>query len=74
MIKDNDNFQFAVRYNEEERTMKIAYHDTENAIVIPSDMYLSFISVLIKAGQDFQNRKVVDLGFSQLAENGEDQK
>lgn len=72
MEKGNNGIRFTVAYNGEEGTMEISYREKENTIIIPSDIYLPFISVLIKAGQDFQSRKVVDLGFSRIGDDKED--
>lgn len=44
-------------------------NDDKNSITIPSPAYMSFISVLIKAGIDFQKNKVVDLGLSDLVKS-----
>lgn len=47
-------------------------NDDKNSITIPSSAYMPFISVLIKAGIDFQKNKVVDLGLSDFVKRIEE--
>ncbi|MBD5144897.1 MAG: hypothetical protein HDT21_03125 [Ruminococcus sp.] len=53
-------------YDTDKDNIIISLDDDKNSITIPSPAYMPFISVLIKAGIDFQRNKVVDLGLSDL--------
>lgn len=69
MESENNAVSFSVSYAISDDKMIISFEDESNAISIPSNVYLPFISVLIKAGMDFQNQQIVDLGMSSFNNN-----
>lgn len=67
MNDDKKSLSFKLTYDTAKDCVIISLENTDgNLITIPSSAYTSFISVLIKAGIDFQKNNVVDLGLSNL--------
>lgn len=73
MKSENNEFSFSVSYDQSDDKMIISFENGDNAISIPTNAYLPLISVLVKAGMDFQGRKIVDLGMNEFfSYNGDD--
>lgn len=66
MNNDNKAVSFSFSYDESDDKMIISFENEQNSISIPANVYLPFISVLIKAGMDFQEKGIVDLGMTKF--------
>lgn len=64
MNNENKEVSFSISYDKSDDRMIISFENEQNSISVPANVYLPFISVLVKAGMDFQNRGIVDLGMT----------
>ena len=64
MENQNVSSSFSLAYDNEKDKIVISFQNENNAIEIPSSVYVPFISVLIRAGIDFQKDNVVNLGLA----------
>lgn len=72
MKREKPSLSFKLSYNDEKDLILISFENEDNTLTLPSSVYVPFISVLIKAGVDFQKNKVVDLGLSDLVKSVEE--
>lgn len=73
MENENNSVKFTVSYNQSNSTMTVSFLNEDNTIDIPCNMYLPFVSVLIKAGAEFQKKYKVDLGMSRFSAFAEEE-